>query len=289
MTGPHPIMLITLSMVCFSIEDLLIKVLSQSLPTGQLTVMLGFGGALVFALVALFQRQWVLPLGPGTLILYLRSACEGLAAVFIIVGLAMVPLSSFAAVFQASPLVMTMGAAILLREQVGWRRWLAVLVGFVGVLLIIQPGTVDFDPAILLVLGAVLTISARDLLSRRLPAALPSTVVSFQGFASLLLSGPVLILLTGQGLVAPNSFSWLLLGATVSVGVAGYYAIVLGTRMGDVAVLAPFRYTRLVFAMIFGIVIFAERPDPATYLGAVLIIGSGIYTYWREQRLRQYE
>lgn len=287
MTPPVAIILITLSMVLFSVEDMLIKILAQTLPTGQLTLMLGFGGAVIFAVMALRRRQWILPIGPGTLLLYLRSGFEGIAAVFIIIGLALVPLSSFAAVFQASPLVMTLGAALLLRENVGWRRWLATLVGFAGVLLIVQPGTEDFDPAILLVLLASLAIAARDLISRRLPAKVPSAVVAFQGFASLIVTGPLLILIGGQSLVPPTAGGWALLVTTVLVGVSGYYAIVLATRGGDVAMLAPFRYTRLVFAMLFGIILFAERPDLPTYLGAVLIIASGLYTLWREQRLHR--
>lgn len=285
MSNLQSIFLMIFSMVCFAIEDLFIKQLTGVMPAGQVITLLGAGGAVIFALMAKRQGTTLFPRGAGTGVLYLRTASEGFAAIFIVTALALVPLSTFSTVFQASPLAITLGAALFLRETVGWRRWAAICVGFFGVLMIIRPGTTSFDPATLLVLGAVVTISVRDVISRRLPVSAPSSVVSFQGFGSLVISGPLLMLFLGEAPVAMTAEQWGISAITVIVGVLGYYAIVMATRIGDASALAPFRYTRMVFSMGLGIVILGERPDLMTYLGAALIIGAGLYTFLRERQL----
>lgn len=285
MNNLQSIALMVFSMVCFAIEDLFIKQLTGVMPAGQVLTLLGGGGAFFFALMARREGVSLLPPLKGNGVLYLRTSCEGVAAVFIVSALALVPLSTFATVFQASPLAITLGAALFLGETVGWRRWAAICVGFLGVLLIIRPGTTSFDPATLLVLGAVVTISARDVISRRLPAATRSSVVAFQGFGSLLITGPLLMLFMGNAPVGLTSNDWGITAVTIFFGMVGYYAIVMATRIGDASALAPFRYTRMVFSMGLGMLILGERPDLMTYLGAALIIGSGFYTYLRERHL----
>lgn len=285
MSNLQSIFLMIFSMVCFAIEDLFIKQLTGVMPAGQVIALLGAGGAVIFALMAKRQGATLFPRGAGIGVLYLRTASEGLGAIFIVTALALVPLSTFSTVFQASPLAITLGAALFLRETVGWRRWAAICVGFLGVVMIIRPGTTSFDPATLLVLGAVVMISVRDVISRRLPASAPSSVVSFQGFGSLVISGPLLMVFLGEAPVAMTTEQWGISAITVIVGVLGYYAIVMATRIGDASALAPFRYTRMVFSMGLGIVILGERPDLMTYLGAALIIGAGLYTFLRERQL----
>lgn len=285
MNNLQSIALMVFSMVCFAIEDLFIKQLTGVMPAGQVLTLLGGGGAFFFALMARREGASLLPPLKGNGVLYLRTSCEGVAAVFMVSALALVPLSTFATVFQASPLAITLGAALFLGETVGWRRWAAICVGFLGVLLIIRPGTTSFDPATLLVLGAVVTISARDVISRRLPAATRSSVVAFQGFGSLLITGPLLMLFMGNAPVSLSGNDWGVAAVTIFFGMVGYYAIVMATRIGDASALAPFRYTRMVFSMGLGMLILGERPDLMTYLGAALIIGSGFYTYLRERHL----
>ncbi|MCG7574701.1 DMT family transporter [Phaeobacter sp. CNT1-3] len=285
MNNLQSIMLMVFSMLCFAIEDLFLKQLTAVMPTGQVITLLGAGGGFLFGLMALRKGEQLFPRGKGMSVLYWRTSAEGFAAVFIVAALALVPLTTFSTVFQASPLVITLGAALFLGETVGWRRWSAIGVGFIGVLLIIRPGTTSFDPATLLVLGAVVMISLRDVISRRLPSNTSSTVVSFQGFGSLVISGPLLMLALGDAPVALSGYHWGITGLTVLVGMAGYYAIVMATRIGDASALAPFRYSRMVFSMTLGILILGERPEVMTYVGAALIIGSGFYTYIRERRL----
>lgn len=200
-------------------------------------------------------------------------------------ALAVVDISTVAAVFQALPLVITMGAALFLGEQVGWRRWSAICVGFAGVLLIVRPGLDGFDPSVLLVLFAVLAIAARDLLTRLVDTTVSSAVVSFQAFASLIAAGGLLLAFTPGEATAIDGRQALMMLGGIAFGVAGYYAIVVATRIGDASAITPFRYSRLLFSILVGVLVFGERPDALTLAGATLIIGSGLYTFVRERRL----
>ncbi|CUH62719.1 carboxylate/amino acid/amine transporter [Thalassovita gelatinovora] len=278
-------LLFTLSMALFAVQDLFVKQVTATIPTSELIFFLGIGGTTMFGLVAIRSGETLFPPLRGHGILYLRSVSEGFCAVFVIVSLSAVPLATFATMFQAVPLVVTMGAALFLREQVGWRRWLAILIGFGGVLLIIRPGSAEFEVATLLVVGAVVSISLRDVISRRLPATVSTSVVSFQGFSALLLAGPILGLLQQHQPVLPSVYGGIGIGAAIGLGIAGYAAMVVAMRIGEVSSLAPFRYSRMVFSMALGIVFLHERPDLLTYAGAALIIATGLYTFLRERRL----
>ena len=202
-----------------------------------------------------------------------------------VTALSLVDISVVAAVFQATPLFITMGAALFLGEEVGWRRWSAIGIGFLGVLMIIRPGLSGFEPAALFVLISVAGVAARDLITRRIDVAVSSFVVSFQGFAALVPAGAVLLLLGDAGPQAVNLTSGaMVLGAAI-FGAASYYGIVQAMRIADAAVVTPFRYTRLLFSLAVGVIVFGERPDMMTLLGAGLVIGTGLYTFLREQRL----
>lgn len=285
MNNLRGIALIILSMAAFATEDMFVKALTMGLSVGQVMFMLGLGGALCFAAAALYQSQALFTPLLRSPMLLLRTVSEGFAAFFFVTALSNTDMSTVAALFQATPLAITLGAALFLSEKVGWRRWAAILVGFAGVLVIIRPGLEGFQPSTLLVLGTVAAIATRDLVSRRLPRDMSSVVVSFHGFGALVIVGAALILLgpaAPQGLNAAQSGQ--VLGAVV-FGVLGYYAIVIATRTGDASVITPFRYTRLIFSMLLGMVVFAERPDLWTYVGSGLIIGSGLYAVLRERRL----
>ncbi|WP_136635577.1 DMT family transporter [Pseudooceanicola onchidii] len=285
MTSLHGIALVIFSMAAFAIEDLLIKLMTVDIPTGQTLLMLGLGGMGVFGAIAVAQghRLWVPQMRSAAFVI--RTGAESFAALFFITSLSLVTLSTVAAVFQATPLAITFGAAVFLGETVGWRRWSAIGIGFLGVLIIIRPGLEGFRPEALFVLGAVVAIAARDLASRRLPDGLHSVTVAFYGFAALVVIAPVLMWIRGDHLVGMATPQILRLIGAVAFGTAGYYAIVLATRVGDVSAIMPFRYTRLVFSLILGMLVLGERPDLATYVGATIIIGSGLYTFVRERRL----
>ncbi|MDB2538730.1 DMT family transporter, partial [Amylibacter sp.] len=265
--------------------DLFMKKLSVNLSTGQILITLGFGSSLVFALMAKskgYKLTAKIFWSKGMLI---RQFAEGIAAIAFITSLTLIPLSTVAAVFQATPLVITMGAALFLGEAVGWRRWLAIIVGLIGVLIIIRPGLNSFDPNVGYVLIAVLFVTVRDLITRKLPMNVPSTIVSFQAFASLIIAGGILIFLSDQKIVGLDKNQIYFVLGGIIFGVIGYYCIVASTRIGEAGVVTPFRYSRLLFAIIIGFLFFNERPDFLTLLGASIVIMTGIYTVLRERHL----
>ena len=279
------ILLMLIAMAGFTMEDLFMKKLSVNLSTGQILITLGFGSSLVFALMAKSKGYKLTAKIFWSKGMIIRQFAEGIAAVAFITSLTLVPLSTVAAVFQATPLVITMSAALFLGEAVGWRRWLAIIVGLIGVLIIIRPGLNSFDPNVGYVLIAVLFVTVRDLITRKLPMNVPSTIVSFQAFASLIIAGGILIFLSDQKIVGLDKNQIYFVLGGIIFGVIGYYCIVASTRIGEAGVVTPFRYSRLLFAIIIGFLFFNERPDFLTLLGASIVIMTGIYTVLRERYL----
>ncbi len=280
------IVLVIISMAAFAFEDAFIKSSSDGLPVSELLVILGAGGALVYAILTVLSRGSLAPLVHRDMrapMMIWRATAEGLSAMFFVTALSLVPMSTVAAVFQATPLAITAGAAIFLGEHVGWRRWSAIGAGFIGVLIIIRPGAEGFDLAALFPIAAVVGIAVRDLITRQIDPSIPSTSVSFYGFFSLVPAGLIMIPFSAP-FVLPQGAQWgFLLGAMV-FGVSGYYAIVIAMRIAETSIIMPFRYARLIFSIILGMIIFGERPDALTYLGAMIVIGSGIYMFLREAR-----
>ncbi|WP_171129892.1 MULTISPECIES: DMT family transporter [unclassified Ruegeria] len=285
MNNLNGILLLVGSMAAFAIEDMFIKHLSVSVPTGQILVVLGVVCGVAFALLTVASRKRIFEPAAWKAVPLIRASTEGVAAVAFVTALSSIDLSTVAAVFQALPLVITMGAALFLGETVGWRRWSAIGVGFIGVLMIIRPGLEGFQPETLLVILSVVLIAARDLITRRLDTRVPSTVVAMQAYLSATLAGAVLMVWADQP-VAPlqSAHVFPYLAAFLS-SMLGYYGIVAAMRVGEASAMMPFRYTRLVFSMIAGMLMFYERPDALTLAGASLIIASGLYTFVRERRL----
>jgi drug/metabolite transporter (DMT)-like permease len=190
-----------------------------------------------------------------------------------------------AAVFQITPLTITLGAALFLGESVGWRRWTAIGVGFIGVLLIIRPGFSDFDPSVLWVLVAVLGVAVRDLVTRAIPTSVESSIISFQAFSSLVVAGALILLVTPQGITPIPSKELVYFGCTLVFSISGYYAIVAAMRVGNASVVASFRYSRLLFSLLVGVFIFGESVDALTLIGSTIIIATGLYTFLSEHQV----
>ena len=278
------ILFMILAMAGFALEDLFIKLLSSHLPVSQILITLGFSGAAVFLIIALLTHEPILHRSLLTKPVIIRTLCELFAALFFVSALALTPLSSVVSILMATPLMVTIGAAVFFREKVGWRRWGAVMIGFCGVLLILRPGFDSFMPASLLAVIATVFIAVRDLVTRTMRFEISTTTVSMYAFFACGISGFIAIPFYSV-MVIPSSTEIMYLISATFIGVIGYYAIVLATRNGDVSVISPFRYSRLVFAMILAIIILSERPDFLTLSGAVIIVLSGVYTFIRENKL----
>ena len=275
------ITLMLLSMSLFAVEDMFLKWAASDLPVGMVIFVAGAFGAPVFALLARIEGKRVLvPAALQRPVLF-RNAGEMIATYAYINALAVVDLSTVSAVLQATPLAVTLGAALFLGESVGWRRWSAIAVGFAGVLLVVRPGLEGFRPEALWVLVSVAGLALRDLAARAIPTDCSTAQVSCWGLVSVALLGAVMMV--PGGAVTPDwSQIGVLFGALV-FGTAGYWAVVAATRTGEVSVVAPFRYARLIFAMTIGVFVFEERPDTLMLAGAALIIGSGLYAFARER------
>ena len=278
--------LMVLAMACFTIEDALIKALSDHLPPAQIIWMLGVGGAVAFsaALMATGRPLWSPDYVRRRVLL--RSGAEAVGTCFFVTALALIPLSLASAVIQATPLVVALGATLFLGARLGWRRWLAIAAGFGGVLLIVRPGAVGFEPAVLLAIGGMVGLAARDLLTRTLPASVTGSRISLHAFAALVPAGAALQAAQAQALVLPDAGEWALLLACVVIGIGAYLTIVTATRMGDISVVSSFRYSRMLFALVVGAAVFGERPDATTLVGVAIVIGSGTFMLLREARVR---
>ena len=276
--------LMTLAMAGFALEDAFIKILSGTLPVGQIFVMLGMGGALAFAALARLKGQAVFFAGALSRPVLIRNFGEMIAATGYVTAIALTPLSSAAAIIQATPLAVTLGAALFMGAEVGWRRWAAILVGFAGVLMIIRPGMAGFEPNSLFAVMGVIGLAIRDLATRAVPKHISSVQLSAHAFAVVVPVGALMLAIGGGGVI-PTPAIWASFAGALFFGVLAYYWIVGAMRVGEVAVVTPFRYTRLIFALAIGMLIFGERPDLTTLLGAGVIIASGLYTFVRERRL----
>ncbi len=284
MENLRAIALMVLSMAGFAIEDMLIKYIALEMPTGQFLMLIGAGGALIFTLMAWRQGQAVLSADFLRPTIIIRNLGEVIGTLGFVTALVLTPLSSASAILQATPLAVTLGAALFLREAVGWRRWSAILIGFCGVVVVIRPGLEGFQPASLFAVLGVIGLATRDVATRATPATISSLVLSAHGFGMLVPAGAFLLWISG-GAVAPSAQGYGLLFAALIIGVSAYYALTLSMRLGDVAVVTPFRYVRLVFALFIGVTVFHEQPDAWTLGGAAIIILSGLYTFFRERQL----
>lgn len=277
-------LLMVAAMAGFSVEDMFLKAAALTVPVGEILMLFGTGGMICFAVLAKRRGERVLHpaiLSPAILV---RAVFEVAGRLFYTLALAYNTLSSTSAILQATPLVVVAGAALIFGERVGWRRWTAIAIGFAGVLIILRPGLEGFQLASLLALAGMLGFAGRDLATRAAPPVLSNLQLGVYGFAMMVPTGAALLAVSGGAVLPSASATAMLLAATL-VGVAAYYALTAAMRIGEVSVVTPFRYTRLVFALILAVLIFGESPDGLTLVGSAVIVVSGIYTLLRSRRV----
>ena len=264
-----------LSMAGFAVEDSLLKLAAVSLPPGQVLITFGVLGTATFAALALLAGEAPLTRAMLGRAMVLRSLSEVTGRLFYMLAIALTPLSTASAILQATPLVVMVGAAMLFGESIGPRRWLAVALGFGGVLLILRPGTDGFGALSLLAIMAMLGFAGRDLATRAAPVSLSFRQLGVVGFSMLIVAG-LIVLPFGGPLTAPDGATWAGLLAAAAAGVCAYTFLTVAMRTGQVGAVTPFRYTRLIFAMVAGSAIFGETPDGWTIIGSAVIILAGI-------------
>lgn len=271
----------SIAMAAFTVNDALVKAATQTLPLFEVIALRGLVSVPMLLLYGWAVGGLRFRLSrPDRRVLALRAGADVLATITYLSALMVLPLANLVAILQSVPLAVTLAAALYLREPLGWGRMGIILAGFGGVLLIVRPGAEGFSLWSLLGLASVFCIVLRDLLTRKLSSEVPSATaalwtsasVAVMGCAGLLLIGPVPF-----GLVEALE----LVGAAVGL-IVGYLFIVAGMRVGDIAVVQPFRYTALIWAIAVGWLLFGALPDGMTLAGSALVAVTGIVTLWRE-------
>lgn len=280
--------LMTLSMIVFTCNDAVIKFVVQDMgmPLYQAVTVRGLFVMLALWLVALREGGLRLRLDPPSRRpMVWRLFGEVASTILFLNALTHMAIGDLSAVMQALPLAVMLGAAVFYGEALGWRRMVAVLVGFAGVLLILRPGSGAFGIWSTVALGAMLMVTLRDLSTRRFGRHVASETIAFYAATAVMLVGLILSLRDGWIIPSVNHLLLLALGACFLT--VGYVTAVSAMRIGEITAVAPFRYTSLIAAILMGLIVFGEWPDIWTWIGSSLVVGAGIYTILREARLRR--
>lgn len=275
----------TLGMLGFAVNDTITKYFGGELNLGQVVFIRG-----LFAITLVFVLAWFLGhLRPASVairpLLALRSLSEAVATFCFLTALFHLPIANVSAIMQALPLAITLSAAIFFGEQVGWRRYSAVAVGFAGVLVIIRPGIAGFDIYSVYVLGAVAACVVRDLTTRRLGGEVPALFITLVAAIFVTAMGGAVSLVEEWKPV--SSFHVVLMASASLFVLMGYFFTVHSMRTGDIGFVSPFRYSVLLFSIIGGVVVYREYPDLFTYVGSAIVVATGIYTLYRERIVRR--
>jgi drug/metabolite transporter (DMT)-like permease len=279
-----------LGMASFVANDISTKIAVQHLPTPEIMAIRGSVAALIaITLVCIFHGAAKLKTILNKFV-FRRSVFESLIGPMIITCYAFLPLATVTAVMQIGPFFAMIAGIYLFRESIGWRRWSAALVGFVGVMLIIKPGASSFQPAALFVVLIALMTIARDIQSRKIGNDAPPFVVSLATSVTGIVMAFVLTpIMQPFELKAWGPWLWPDLYSFLACCSAGIFLVIAHTfsflafRSGDMSVVAPFRYFYLFFAVICGILLFAEYPDWVSLAGMALIVAAGLYLLHRER------
>lgn len=277
--------LMTGSMAGYTFNDASMKVLSATMPLEQAVFLRGVATCVLLYVLGrylgtvrfnLSAREWKL--------IGFRCVGEIGATYCFLTALFHMPIANVTAILQVLPLVIALAAWVFLSEPLGWRRLAAISVGFIGVLLIIQPGA-GFSVWSLYALAAVVFITFRDLVVRKLSPETPSMTVAIMAAISITIGFGIASV--GVEWVPVNGWSASLLGMAAFFIFFGYLFSVMVMRVGDIAFAAPFRYTGLIWALVLGLMLFSEWPNDVTLIGAAIVVGTGLFTLFRERRAAQ--
>jgi drug/metabolite transporter (DMT)-like permease len=270
---------------CFAANDTATKFAAQYLPVTEI-VAVRAGFALVIALVVIAWRRELMAIASiRNPYLILRGCIEAFIGILVVYALSKMPIANFTAIILIQPFIMTAIGALWLKEQVGWRRWTAVVAGFAGMLLVMKPATADFELVSLVALLAALLSLTRDLLVRKIHAQVPTTVITFSTALFALPLG--LMGAAVQPWEMPDAISLLAILISAVFLFVAFILTVLAFRGTDVSAVSPFRYSIIVFAFVFGVVVFGEIPDFVSLIGIGMIVAAGLYMLHRERIRRR--
>ncbi|GHH03824.1 DMT family transporter [Pseudodonghicola xiamenensis] len=274
------------SMVAFTVNDTCIKATHGMMPLLQVLTLRGAVSTLLLYLLALYLGAFRLRMNRHDAgLIGLRCLAEIVAAYFYLTALMNMPLANVTAVLQMLPLTMTLGAALVFGEYVGWRRLLAIGIGFVGMLLIVRPGPEGFSPDAGYALASVGCVTLRDLATRRMSPGVSSMTVTVLSALSVFVAAGLAAIWVDWAPMDRTSLA--LIGGSGVFVMLGYLLSVMVMRVGEVSFVSPFRYTGLLWALLLGWLVFGDWPQPLTLLGAAIIAAAGLFTLYRSRKLAE--
>lgn len=277
----HGMRAIIVSQVLFSVSDTLVKLAAPHMPSGELIALRGIIGTSI--IYGLARREGLNFVGQMHPVVALRAVMEGTITLLFLVAIKGLPIGNYTAIMLSSPLMITGLAVVVLGQRVGWHRWLAIAIGFIGVLLVAQPSASGFSSATWFAIACASLVAVRDIVTRFVPGDMPSMVVTLTTSLATTLMGGGLALL--QGFVAPSPGVGLLVVLAALAISAANLSLITGSRKADIGAIGPLRYVGMPLALLSGWLIWRNIPNFAAMIGIVLIVGSGLYALHRE-RLR---
>ncbi len=271
----------TLGMAGYVLNDTAIKLAAENVPLFQAVFIRGCIVTAILGMATAARGELPMLVSRLNRPMIIRFAMETIGTVFFLLALTNLPLAGITAVLQIVPIAVTFAAARLLREPVSIHRVGAVVVGFLGVLVILRPWSEAFSPWFLAGLVAVVLVVIRELATKDIPSDVPSLVIALGTAISITTMGGVVSLFQGWGAVDTREV--FILGLAGLFLTIGYMASIITVRTGDLSFSAPFRYTVMIFAILLQIIVFNEVPDAATFLGSAIVVGAGLYAFTRER------
>lgn len=271
-----------ISTVAYTLNDTCIKLIGPEMPLFQLLFLRGAVSTVFILIVAVWLGpiKFRFPLRDWGFI-GLRTFAELASSLLIITALMHMPIANLTAILQMLPLTVTLGGALIFREAVGWRRMIAILVGFTGMLLIARPGPDGFNTYALYAIAAVGFVTVRDLITRPISTAVPSITVTLAAAIGVTLIAGIGATQETWIAISPREVT-LIVGSAAAIIVAYLFSTMV-MRIGNIAAVSPFRYTSLIWALVIGLVVFGDWPDALTLLGAAIVVATGIFTILRER------
>ena len=281
----------TLAMLAFTMEDFFLKKATKVAPLGEILIICGLLGFIFFLGCSFISKQKMIYEEALNPVLLVRSLFEIGGRVFYAIAIALMPITNASAILQATPLVVVLGAVIFLNEKVGWRRWSAIIFGFFGVLLVIQPGTEGFSIFSIFAILGMIGFAGRDLATRMSPTNMSNFQLGSFGFLMVFIAGVLITIF--NILTFPSKSIWVTISvedwwiilANGLAGILAYQCLTIAMRNGDVSFVTPFRYVRVLFALFFGIILLGEEPNNLVLCGSLIVVLSGIYIIFRRNKV----
>jgi drug/metabolite transporter (DMT)-like permease len=280
------VLAMTACFAVFMVNDGLVKHASESLPSGQTIFLRGCFSMMLILVVAAVLGQWRTWARIHRPIVYWRAALDGIGSVTYLTALFHMPIGNATAINSTAPLMLTAAAAWWFAEPVGPRRWSAIAIGFLGILLVVQPASEGFNAWALLALAATAINVGRDLLTRRIDPATPALLVTFVGAAGVTVAAGIMTPFDGWETPRPETLLQLLIAAVFLS--LGYFLLVIAMRHGEISLVSAFRYSAIPMALLLGWLRWGDVPDTLAWIGIALVIGSGLYILHRERVRRSH-